>query len=128
MAGRVRDLICGMEFDKDTASGSLEYKGKTYYFCSFIFSIIPNKINAVDSRKGRSMEITRKILLILIGGFTKLSLGCGDYHESKTLKADAEERSFSSNGEKIYFTGTSMKGIPISSERMMTLSTFHVDI
>lgn len=34
MAERVKDLICGMEFDKDTASGTFEYKGKTYYFCS----------------------------------------------------------------------------------------------
>ncbi len=35
MAEKVRDLICGMEFDEDTASGSLEYYGKIYYFCSF---------------------------------------------------------------------------------------------
>jgi len=34
MAERVKDLICGMEFDKDTASGTIEHKGKTYYFCS----------------------------------------------------------------------------------------------
>ncbi len=34
MAERVKDLVCGMEFDKETASGTFEYKGKTYYFCS----------------------------------------------------------------------------------------------
>lgn len=34
MAERVKDLVCGMEFDKDTASGTFEYKDKTYYFCS----------------------------------------------------------------------------------------------
>ncbi len=34
MEERVQDLVCGMEFDKDTASGTFEYKGKTYYFCS----------------------------------------------------------------------------------------------
>lgn len=35
MAEKVRDLICGMEFDKDTSSSTFDYKGKTYYFCSF---------------------------------------------------------------------------------------------
>lgn len=34
MAEKVKDLVCGMEFDKDTASGTFEYKRKTYYFCS----------------------------------------------------------------------------------------------
>ena len=34
MAEKVKDLVCGMEFDEDTASGTFEYKGKTYYFCS----------------------------------------------------------------------------------------------
>ncbi len=34
MAEKVKDLVCGMEFDKDTTSGTFEYKGKTYYFCS----------------------------------------------------------------------------------------------
>ncbi len=34
MTERVKDLVCGMEFEKETASGSFEYKGKTYYFCS----------------------------------------------------------------------------------------------
>ncbi len=34
MAEKVKDLVCGMEFDKDTTSGTFEYKGKIYYFCS----------------------------------------------------------------------------------------------
>ena len=34
MREKVKDLICGMEFDKDSASASFEYKGDTYYFCS----------------------------------------------------------------------------------------------
>lgn len=34
MAEKVKDLICGMEFDEDTASGTLEYNDKIYYFCS----------------------------------------------------------------------------------------------
>jgi len=34
MVEKVVDLVCGMVFDKDSASGSFEYKGKDYYFCS----------------------------------------------------------------------------------------------
>ncbi len=34
MAEKIRDLVCGMEFDEDTASGEFEHKGKIYYFCS----------------------------------------------------------------------------------------------
>ncbi len=34
MAEKVKDLVCGMEFDRESASGSLEYTGKIYYFCS----------------------------------------------------------------------------------------------
>ncbi len=29
------DPICGMELDPQTAEYKSEYKGKTYYFCSF---------------------------------------------------------------------------------------------
>jgi P-type Cu+ transporter len=28
------DPVCGMEVDPDTAAGSFEYQGTTYYFCS----------------------------------------------------------------------------------------------
>jgi YHS domain-containing protein len=34
MAKKVKDFVCGMEFDDDTANGILEYNGKIYYFCS----------------------------------------------------------------------------------------------
>lgn len=34
MAEKVKDLVCGMEFDRESASGNLEYEGKIYYFCS----------------------------------------------------------------------------------------------
>jgi Cu+-exporting ATPase len=30
----VEDLVCGMRIDNEEAAGTLEYKGKTYYFCS----------------------------------------------------------------------------------------------
>ncbi len=30
----VIDPVCGMEIDPQTAAGSSEYMGKTYYFCS----------------------------------------------------------------------------------------------
>jgi len=36
MAEKVRDLVCGMEFDEDTSSGILEYYDKIYYFCSLV--------------------------------------------------------------------------------------------
>jgi P-type Cu+ transporter len=28
------DPVCGMEVDPQTAAGSFEYLGRTYYFCS----------------------------------------------------------------------------------------------
>lgn len=34
MAEKVRDLVCGMEFDGDSASSILAYYDKIYYFCS----------------------------------------------------------------------------------------------
>ncbi len=30
---RVKDLVCGMEIDKESAPASCEHEGKTYYFC-----------------------------------------------------------------------------------------------
>jgi len=29
-----RDPVCNMMIDPETAAGTSEYKGKTYYFCS----------------------------------------------------------------------------------------------
>jgi YHS domain-containing protein len=34
MANTVKDLVCGMDIDPNTAAGKSEYKGQTYYFCS----------------------------------------------------------------------------------------------
>jgi Cu+-exporting ATPase len=29
-----KDLVCGMEIEKEKSAGSFDYKGKTYHFCS----------------------------------------------------------------------------------------------
>ena len=34
MAELVKDVVCGMEIDPDTAAGKSEYRGTTYYFCA----------------------------------------------------------------------------------------------
>ncbi len=34
MAERVKDPVCGMEIEKNTAKGPAEHMGKTFYFCS----------------------------------------------------------------------------------------------
>ncbi len=34
MASTVKDPVCGMDIDPNTAAGKSEYKGATYYFCS----------------------------------------------------------------------------------------------
>jgi YHS domain-containing protein len=31
---QVRDVVCGMTVDSDTAEHKSEYKGQTYYFCA----------------------------------------------------------------------------------------------
>jgi YHS domain-containing protein len=31
---KVRDFVCGMEIDKEKSTGSFDYQGKTYHFCS----------------------------------------------------------------------------------------------
>ncbi len=30
----VKDVVCGMDIDPNTASAQMEYQGKSYYFCS----------------------------------------------------------------------------------------------
>jgi Cu+-exporting ATPase len=30
----VKDPVCGMTIDKETAAGTSEYEGVTYYFCA----------------------------------------------------------------------------------------------
>ena len=34
MAEKVKDVVCGMEIDPDTAAATEVYNGKTYYFCA----------------------------------------------------------------------------------------------
>lgn len=34
MAQTVKDPVCGMEVDPETAAAKAEYKGNTYYFCA----------------------------------------------------------------------------------------------
>lgn len=31
---RVKDIVCGMMIDPETAAATSEYKGQTYYFCA----------------------------------------------------------------------------------------------
>ena len=33
MTDRVRDPVCGMEFDPERSDFTSEYRGRTYYFC-----------------------------------------------------------------------------------------------
>jgi len=55
MAKKVKDFVCGMEFDEDTASGTFEYNGKVYYFCSLgckeIFARKPDKYAAPEEKE-----------------------------------------------------------------------------
>jgi Cu+-exporting ATPase len=34
MAELVKDVVCGMDVDPDTAAAKSEYQGTTYYFCA----------------------------------------------------------------------------------------------
>ena len=34
MAELVKDVVCGMEIDPETAAGKSDYQGTTYYFCA----------------------------------------------------------------------------------------------
>ncbi len=34
MSDRVMDPVCGMEISKEAAAAKIEYKGKTFYFCT----------------------------------------------------------------------------------------------
>ena len=34
MAEMVKDVVCGMEVDPDTAPAKSDYQGTTYYFCA----------------------------------------------------------------------------------------------
>ena len=34
MADLVRDVVCGMDIDPETAAGKSDHEGTTYYFCA----------------------------------------------------------------------------------------------
>ncbi len=55
MAENVRDLVCGMELDEDSANCILEYYDKIYYFCSLVckdkFGREPEKHVTHEERK-----------------------------------------------------------------------------
>lgn len=55
MAENVKDLVCGMELDKDPANSMLEYYDKIYYFCSMVckdkFGREPEKHVTHEERK-----------------------------------------------------------------------------
>ena len=34
MSEKVKDLVCGMEIEKDSAQGPVEHMGNPFYFCS----------------------------------------------------------------------------------------------
>ena len=55
MAGKTRDLVCGMELDEDPANSILEYYDKIYYFCSLVcnekFGRKPEKYVTHEERK-----------------------------------------------------------------------------
>ena len=34
MAELVKDVVCGMDIDPETAAGKSEHQGATYYFCA----------------------------------------------------------------------------------------------
>ena len=54
MADTYKDPVCGMDVTPETAAGTSEYKGKTYYFCApgckRSFDKDPEKyVNAADA-------------------------------------------------------------------------------
>jgi YHS domain-containing protein len=55
MEENVRDLVCGMELNKNSASSILEYYDKVYYFCSLVcnekFGREPEKYATHEERK-----------------------------------------------------------------------------
>jgi len=53
----VKDPVCGMDIDPESAAGKSEYKGKTYYFCGSTckeqFEANPEKYVATKAAKAR---------------------------------------------------------------------------
>jgi len=59
MANTVLDPVCGMFVDPDKARGSLEHKGKTYYFCS---------LRCVERFQADPEKFLNKPALVQLGG------------------------------------------------------------
>ena len=55
MEEKARDLVCGMELNKNSANSMLEYYDKVYYFCSLVcnekFGREPKKYATRKERK-----------------------------------------------------------------------------
>ena len=45
---QVRDVVCGMTVDSDTAQHHSQYKGQTYYFCASGCKTTFDKFDKVD--------------------------------------------------------------------------------
>ena len=54
----VKDPVCGMDIETDTAAGRTEYKGQTYYFCGstckekFVLNPAPSLGKSAGAQKG----------------------------------------------------------------------------
>jgi cytochrome c oxidase subunit 2 len=68
---------------------------------------------------GGETKMIRYWLFFLLIGSASCLLSCGRSPDSGQQVQSATEKSFNSNGEQIYFTGTSRRGTPISSEGRM---------
>ena len=56
----VKDLVCGMQIDESKAKAKTVYKGKTYYFCSYMcmetFVDSPDKFIEKESRNKKEKD------------------------------------------------------------------------
>ncbi len=54
----VKDVVCGMDIDVDSAAAKSDYKGQTYYFCSLgcktKFEATPESTLRDSGEKGKS--------------------------------------------------------------------------
>ncbi len=54
----VKDVVCGMDIDPNTASSQMEYQGKTYYFCS---SACHDKFIAEPEKYARDRTMSKNV-------------------------------------------------------------------
>ena len=64
MAELVKDVVCAMEIDPDTAAGKSDYQGTTYYFCAVgckqDFDADPEKYLANGAASAASMAAPKR--------------------------------------------------------------------